>query len=101
MNPSTPTGIAPVKLATLPEYAPTPPSDYVIVSSALQRKQEDGSLEDVTMPAPPVADASTLVPFQVIVRSKDDVVVAARFRSKKMTGVAILRTVPAKTPLKL
>ena len=28
MNPSTPTGIAPVKLASLPEYAPTPLTDW-------------------------------------------------------------------------
>jgi hypothetical protein len=91
--------LAPGKLAEKrdgePEYAPTTPSDYVIVSSELQKGGED-----VPLPPPPVAGASTLVPFQVLVRDKD-VIVAASFRKEKMQGVAILRTTPAKNPSKL
>lgn len=78
-----------------PEYAQSAPSEYVIVSSELQKGGED-----VPMPPPPVAGASTLVPFQLIVRDKD-VVVAASFRKDRMQGVAILRTTPAKNPAKL
>ncbi len=84
-----------------PDFAAAPPAEYAIVSSNLVRRTADGSTEEIPLPPPPVADASTLVPFQVIMRSKNDYVVAARFKKERMTGVAILRTTPAKNPAKL
>jgi hypothetical protein len=91
--------LAPGKLAEKrdgePEYANASPSEYIIVSSSLQKGGED-----VPLPPPPVSGASTLVPFQMLTRDKD-VIVAASFRKERMQGVAILRTTPAKTPGKL
>jgi len=94
-------GKVPEKHDGEPSYPESPKSAYSIANGMLERRLDDGELEEVVMPPPPVADASTLVPFQIVVRSKDDVVVAASFRKDHTTGVAILRTMPAKHAAKL
>lgn len=94
-------GKLPEKRDGAPDYAASPSAAYGIVSSHLVRRSADGSTEEIPLPPPPVADASTLVPFQVIVRGEGDYVVAARFKKERITGVAILRTTPAKNALRL
>lgn len=91
-------GKAPSPRDGMPDLRTPPKSEYSIVSSTLEKPSESGP-EEVPMPPPPIDNASTLVPFQVVQRDKD-VLVAARFKKEKINGVAILRLTPARKVLK-
>ncbi len=78
------------KLQHEPEWPAGTWTEWRIENDRLEHRRDDGSYQPVSLPDPPIAGATPLVPFQVA-HANTDPVVAARFRHDNVQGVAILR----------